>query len=184
MKIQTRRAWPPCQKLPGQHALPTTPLEGHPAPRLFDSLAPAGVLAAAWVAVRYRSAADCGDFDKPVKRAFRALAPAAHTELTCDSGQLVLTLKSDAPNRMLAMADETFDVETLAAYLHLDPRRSHDSPSGESCPGEVGGNWRFNPVEVHHWLEDRIGLSNDVELQHMENALSFPKGRMRKKSFR
>ncbi len=35
----------------------------------------------------------------------------------------------------------------------------------------MAGSWRFSAAEVHHWLEERIGLSSDAELLHMEGAL-------------
>lgn len=35
----------------------------------------------------------------------------------------------------------------------------------------VGGEWRFSAAEIHHWLEDRIGLSDDEALVQMEGAL-------------
>jgi len=35
----------------------------------------------------------------------------------------------------------------------------------------VAGEWRFSAAEIHHWLEDRIGLSDDEALAHMEGAL-------------
>jgi PTS system nitrogen regulatory IIA component len=39
-------------------------------------------------------------------------------------------------------------------------------------PGRrVGGEWRFAAAEIHHWLENRIGLSDDDALAHMEGAL-------------
>ncbi|MGH9818365.1 MAG: PTS sugar transporter subunit IIA, partial [Candidatus Acidiferrales bacterium] len=34
-----------------------------------------------------------------------------------------------------------------------------------------GGEWRFSAAEIHHWLENRIGLSDDEALVHMEGAL-------------
>jgi PTS system nitrogen regulatory IIA component len=39
-------------------------------------------------------------------------------------------------------------------------------------PGRrVGGDWRFSSAEIHHWLETRIGLSDEEALVHMEGAL-------------
>ncbi len=35
----------------------------------------------------------------------------------------------------------------------------------------MGGEWRFSAAEIHHWLEDRIGLSDDEALVQMEGAL-------------
>ena len=35
----------------------------------------------------------------------------------------------------------------------------------------IGGQWRFSRAEIHHWLEDRIGLSTADELVAMETNL-------------
>ena len=35
----------------------------------------------------------------------------------------------------------------------------------------IGGQWRFSRAEIHHWLEERIGLSNANELAKMETNL-------------
>jgi PTS system nitrogen regulatory IIA component len=39
-------------------------------------------------------------------------------------------------------------------------------------PGrKIAGSWRFSEAEIHHWLEERIGLSDDGELVEVENVL-------------
>ena len=39
-------------------------------------------------------------------------------------------------------------------------------------PGrKVGGKWRFARPDIHHWLEQRIGLSDDDELAAVEAVL-------------
>lgn len=39
-------------------------------------------------------------------------------------------------------------------------------------PGrKVGGRWRFSQAEIHHWLEDRIGVSAEVGLIEVEGVL-------------
>jgi PTS system nitrogen regulatory IIA component len=39
-------------------------------------------------------------------------------------------------------------------------------------PGrKVAGKWRFARAEIHHWLEDRIGLSDEDELVNVEGVL-------------
>ncbi len=35
----------------------------------------------------------------------------------------------------------------------------------------IGGQWRFSRAEIHHWLEERIGLSDANELAKMETNL-------------
>jgi PTS system nitrogen regulatory IIA component len=75
------------------------------------------------------------------------------------------------------MADDDFAVENLAAYLHLDPAQVLRLAERGKLPGrKVGGQWRFAPAEVHHWLEERIGLSTDEELVHMEGVLGRADG--------
>jgi len=67
---------------------------------------------------------------------------------------------------------EDFDVAALAAYLHITPDRVLKLVTKGKLPGRrLGGSWRFSEAEVHHWLEERIGASDEAELQHVEAAL-------------
>lgn len=71
------------------------------------------------------------------------------------------------------MAKDDFDVGALAAYLHLLPAQIERLADRDKIPArKVAGQWRFSRAEIHHWLEDRIGVSDDEELAHMENVLS------------
>jgi len=75
------------------------------------------------------------------------------------------------------MADDDFGIESLAAYLHIGPAQVLKLAERGHLPGrKVGGQWRFAPAEVHHWLEERIGLSTDQELERMETVLSRSDG--------
>lgn len=75
------------------------------------------------------------------------------------------------------MADEDLDTAGLAAYLHLQPAQVGKLADRGKLPGrKVGGQWRFSPGEIHHWLEERIGLSDEGELLQMEGALGKPPG--------
>jgi len=75
------------------------------------------------------------------------------------------------------LADDDFDIQRLAAYLHIDPAQVARLADRGRLPGrKVAGQWRFAPADIHHWLEDRIGLSTDEELQQMEGALRRPPG--------
>jgi PTS system nitrogen regulatory IIA component len=70
------------------------------------------------------------------------------------------------------MAAEDFDIDRLAAYLHMMPAAVLKLAERGKLPGRrVGGEWRFAAAEIHHWLENRIGLSDDDALAHMEGAL-------------
>jgi PTS system nitrogen regulatory IIA component len=70
------------------------------------------------------------------------------------------------------MAEEDFDVDRLAAYLHRMPAEIVKLVERGKLPGRrVGGAWRFSAAEIHHWMEERIGLSDDDELASVEGAL-------------
>lgn len=70
------------------------------------------------------------------------------------------------------MAQADFDIDRLAAYLHLSPAAVTKLAERGKVPARrVGGDWRFSAAEIHHWLEDRIGISGDEELMQMETAL-------------
>lgn len=70
------------------------------------------------------------------------------------------------------MAQEDFDIDRLAAYLHMSPAAVTKLAERGKLPARrVGGEWRFSAAEIHHWLEDRIGLSDDEALAQMEGAL-------------
>jgi PTS system nitrogen regulatory IIA component len=65
-----------------------------------------------------------------------------------------------------------FDIDRLAAYLHMMPAVVLKLAERGKLPGRrIGGEWRFSAAEIHHWLEDRIGLSDADELAHVEGAL-------------
>lgn len=70
------------------------------------------------------------------------------------------------------MANQDFNVEELAAYLHMMPDQVRRLAERGKLPARrVGGEWKFSGPEVHHWLEDRMGISDDDELARMEGAL-------------
>ncbi|MFH1920399.1 MAG: PTS sugar transporter subunit IIA [Planctomycetota bacterium] len=69
------------------------------------------------------------------------------------------------------MPTNDFGIENLAAYLHLTPLQVTRLADRGKLPGrKVAGQWRFAPAEIHHWLEERIGLSDD-ELLDVEGLL-------------
>ncbi|MBN1394244.1 MAG: PTS sugar transporter subunit IIA [Pirellulales bacterium] len=65
-----------------------------------------------------------------------------------------------------------FDVEGLARYLHLSPQQVVKLAERGKLPGrKVSGQWRFAKPDIHHWLERRIGLSDEIELIEVESVL-------------
>src|SRR5262245_13326769 len=81
------------------------------------------------------------------------------------------------PSTTAIMPDDDFGIESLADYLHLDQGQVMRLVERGKLPGRrVGGAWRFSPAEIHHWLEERIGVSSDAELEQMEGALRRASG--------
>jgi PTS system nitrogen regulatory IIA component len=73
---------------------------------------------------------------------------------------------------MSAMPYGDFSVESLARYLHLAPRQVVKLAERGHLPGrKVAGDWRFAKADIHHWFENRIGLSDESELVEVENVL-------------
>lgn len=73
---------------------------------------------------------------------------------------------------MLLMAEDEFTIESLAQYLHLDAAQVARLAERGNLPGRrVGQAWRFRPAEIHHWLEEKIGLADEAGLLQMEGAL-------------
>ncbi len=67
---------------------------------------------------------------------------------------------------------EDFDVAALAAYLHITPDQVLKLVKQDKLPARrVGGQFRFAEAEIHHWLEDRIGVSDEGQLIKVEAAL-------------
>lgn len=70
------------------------------------------------------------------------------------------------------MGEPHFDIERLADYLHMPTASVVKLAERGKLPARrVGGQWRFSSAEIHHWLEDRIGVSDDETLLQMEGAL-------------
>lgn len=68
---------------------------------------------------------------------------------------------------------EDFDVGQLAAYLHLTPEQVSRMVERGKLPGrKVQGEWRFAEAEIHHWLEQRIGISDSEQLDEVDAVLS------------
>lgn len=70
------------------------------------------------------------------------------------------------------MPHEDFDIDSLAAYLHLPPGQVAKMADRGKLPGrKIGGRWRFSRAAIHHWLEERIGASDADELVEVEEVL-------------
>ena len=70
------------------------------------------------------------------------------------------------------MGETSFDLSQLAKYLHLPENQVKKLADRGKIPGrKVKGDWQFSQAEIHHWLENRIGVSDDQELADMEIAL-------------
>jgi len=68
---------------------------------------------------------------------------------------------------------EDLDIPQLAEYLHLTPDQITKMVTRGNLPGrKVGGQWKFNEAEIHHWLEERIGLSDPDELDRVRRVLN------------
>ena len=51
------------------------------------------------------------------------------------------------------MPNNDFDIDSLAAYLHLSPQQVMRMADRGKLPGrKLGGQWRFAEAEIHHWL--------------------------------
>lgn len=70
------------------------------------------------------------------------------------------------------MTSGDFDIHSLAKYLHLTPAQVSRMADRNRLPGrKIGGEWRFHEAEIHHWLEEQIGVSDDDELVRVEGVL-------------
>ena len=70
------------------------------------------------------------------------------------------------------MAKDSFDLNSLAEYLHLTPPEVRRMADRDKIPGrKVGGEWRFSQAEIHQWFEERIGASDAQELVEVEKVL-------------
>jgi nitrogen PTS system EIIA component len=71
------------------------------------------------------------------------------------------------------MASKDLDLEQLAIYLHLTPTQVNKMAVRGKIPGrKVNGEWKFSESEIHHWLEEQIGVVDDQELERMEKVLA------------
>lgn len=71
------------------------------------------------------------------------------------------------------MSQEDFDLASLAVYLHITPQQVERLASRGKVPGRrVQGKWVFSFAEIHHWMEERMGVLEDDELRRVETSLN------------
>lgn len=69
---------------------------------------------------------------------------------------------------------EDFNLNSLSAYLHLNPEQVKKMAERGKLPGRrIGGQWRFSKPEIHNWFEDRIGVSDEKELVEVEKVFEI-----------
>lgn len=70
------------------------------------------------------------------------------------------------------MAEDNFDINSLATYLHMTPPQVKKMAERGKLPGRrVGNEWVFPKPEIHQWFETRIGTSDEKELVQVEKVL-------------
>ena len=71
------------------------------------------------------------------------------------------------------MSQKDFDLASLAVYLHITPQQVEKLASRGKVPGrKVQGKWVFSVAEIHHWMEERMGLLDEGELERVEQRLN------------
>jgi nitrogen PTS system EIIA component len=69
------------------------------------------------------------------------------------------------------MDNEIMTLEQLAVYLQRDLREVSKLASRGHLPGrKVGGEWRFSPVEINHWLETQMSDYTEQQLTAVEQG--------------
>lgn len=75
------------------------------------------------------------------------------------------------------MSREDFDITSLASYLHISQAQAQKMAEKGTLPArKVSGQWRFAASEVHHWLEDRIGVADEEDLDQVDGVLRTTAG--------
>ncbi len=76
------------------------------------------------------------------------------------------------PATNIPMTDPYFDVASLAAYLHITPSQVEKLAKRDKLPfRRVNGKIQFPRAEIHHWMEERMGVLDDHELAAVEGRL-------------
>ncbi|MDX1944472.1 MAG: PTS sugar transporter subunit IIA [Pirellulaceae bacterium] len=70
------------------------------------------------------------------------------------------------------MPHADYDVDALARYLHVAPGEVVKLAQRGTLPARrIGGAWRFAQAEIHHWLEERIGSADELDLVKVQGLL-------------
>ena len=70
------------------------------------------------------------------------------------------------------MSHDDYDDQSLATFLHLTPDQVRKMANRGKLPGrKIGNQWRFSQAEIHEWFEQRIGASDQQELNQVERML-------------
>jgi PTS system nitrogen regulatory IIA component len=70
------------------------------------------------------------------------------------------------------MPSQDFDVDSLAHYLRISPGQVAKMAERSTVPArKIAGQWKFSKGEIHHWLEERIGTGDDIDLAHVQGLL-------------
>jgi len=71
------------------------------------------------------------------------------------------------------MSHSNFDIPKLAKYLRLTEKEVQKLAERGDLPGrKIQGAWAFSREEIHHWWEQKIGLSDSHELETVEVVLA------------
>jgi PTS system nitrogen regulatory IIA component len=77
-------------------------------------------------------------------------------------------MAAETTNRYLL----TMNLSQLSKYLHLPEEQVRKLAENGAIPSrKVNGEYKFAREEVHHWLEERIGVSDEQELTRIERTL-------------
>jgi PTS system nitrogen regulatory IIA component len=69
------------------------------------------------------------------------------------------------------MENEMMTLEQLAVYLQRDLRDVSKLANRGHLPGrKVGGEWRFSPAEINHWLETQMSDYTEQQLTAVEQG--------------
>ena len=70
------------------------------------------------------------------------------------------------------MPYRSMSLEEFAQLLGLDPKEVQREADHGRLPGRrVGGNWRFNRVQVHEWLESRVLTLPEERLRALDRVI-------------